>query len=137
MLKFIRNAVVPVGFAGSYGLSVAIPFMPSEWRPFGFIFAFLLLIVTLLLVLVLNKLLLGVYAPGPRLTPEQIDAIRKRRPADFLFAVLSIVVSLPIIFLMKEFGWGVISTLVVGLIVSVVLVLGFNMACVKYGQKRS
>jgi hypothetical protein len=98
---------VPAGFAGSYGLSVAIPFVPSEWRLFVFVSAFLLIVVTLLLVLVLNKLMLGVYLPGRRLTPEQIDAIRqaarKRRPAEFLLAIISMALSLPIIFLMKEF----------------------------------
>ena len=108
MLKFIRKAVVPVGFAGAYGLSVGTAFMPSEWRLFVLFLAILLCIVTLLFVLVLNKLMLGVCAPGPRLTREQIDAIRqdarKRRPTDFLLATVSIVVSLPIIFLMKTVG---------------------------------
>src|SRR5262249_41885419 len=140
MLKFIRKAVVPVGFAGAFGLSMATPFVPSEWRLFVLFFAVLLCVGTLLLVLVLNKLLLGVYRPGPRLTPEQIDAIRqdarKRQPAQLLFAIIVMAVSLPIIFLMKEFGWSRNSTLAVGLIMSVVLVLLFNIARVKHGQKR-
>src|SRR4029077_12704488 len=140
MLKFIRKAVVPVGFGGACALLLALPFLPPEWRSFVFVFNFLLCVVSLLLVLVLNKLLLGVYRPGPRLMPEQIDAIRqdarKRQPAQLLFAIIVMAVSLPIVFLMKEFGWSRNSVLAVGLIMSVVLMLLFNMACVKHGQKR-
>jgi hypothetical protein len=141
MVSYIRNAVALAGFGGAYVLLLALPFLSPEWRLFGLVFTFLLMVVTLLLVLVLNKLLLGVYRPGPRLTPDQIDAIRqaarKRRPTDFLLAVPSLVVSLPIVFLMKKFGWSQNSTLAVGLIVSAVLGLLFTIACVKYGQKRS
>ena len=141
MLKSIRKAVVPVGFGGACVILLALPFLPPEWRLFVFVFTFLLCVVSLLLLLVLNKLLLGMYLPGRRLTAGQIDAIRqdarKRQPAQLLSAAIAMAVCLPTIFLMKEFGLSRNSTLAVGLIMSVVLVLLFNMACVRHRQKQT
>ena len=140
MVNFIRNAVALVGFGGAFCLLMARPFMPPELKPSVLPFAILLFGVPWLLIPIINKLFLGVYLPGPRLRPEQVDAIReaarKRRRENFLLAIVFLAVSLPAIFLMKEFGGGLTAMMAVVSLLFVLVRL-FNFVYLKYGLTRS
>jgi hypothetical protein len=140
MVSYISSAVALAGFGGAYCLLVARPFMPPELKPLVLPFAILFFGVPWLLIPIINKLFLGVYLLGSRLTPEQVDALRqaaqKRRRENFLLAIVFLAVSLPAIFLMKEFGGGLTAMMAV-VSLSFVLVRVFNFVYLKYGLTRS
>jgi hypothetical protein len=131
MISYIRSAVALVGFGGAFCLLVA-----GEQGPLLLVFAILLFGAPWLLIPIVNKLFLGVYLPGPRMSPAQREAIRLAAGKDrALFPFLWFAgVGLPIIFLMKELGWGRNSVLVVGALLSVVMAVLPNVIRARQGQ---
>ena len=130
MVNFIRNAVVLIGIAAAFGLFAAKPLMPVELRPLMPLFAFLAVAVTFLLVVIVNKLFLGVYTPGPRLTLTEPEYIRQSAWKGRPMALLSIVcfggVGLLPSILVKELGWSRSSAIEVGVVASIIMVFAFN-----------
>jgi hypothetical protein len=138
MVNLIRNAIALVGFGGAFCLMVARPFMPPELKPSVLPFAILLFGAPWLLIPIINKLFLGVYLPGSRLTPEQVDTIRqearKDRRTNIVSAVYFAGVSIPMIFLMKEFSWSRNSAIEFGLVMSLFMTVIFSRIRAKYSR---
>jgi hypothetical protein len=142
MVKYIRNTVALVGMGGSFALFGARPFMTPGLRAWVPVLVILIVVATWLLVLVVNKLFLGVFAPGPRMTPVQREAVRealrqgarKDQPMAFLQIICFAGVGVPMIFLMKEFGWSINSVLVVGIVLSIIMALVFSVVRRRQGQ---
>jgi hypothetical protein len=136
MVNFIRNAIALAGFGGAFCLMVARPFMPPELKPSVLPFAMLLFGVPWLLIPIINKLFLGVYLPGSRLAPEQVDTIRqvaqKDRHTNIFAAVYFAGISIPMIFLMKEFSWSRNSAIEFGLVMSLFMTVVFTRIRAKY-----
>ena len=130
MVSYVRNAVALVGFAGAFGLFAAQPLMSPEFKPFVLIFAILLFGATWLLVLLVNKLFLGVYLPGPRLTSGQSEAIRqearKGQPLALLSALCFGSVGLLTVFLVKELGWSKDSAIETSIVALVIMIFVFH-----------
>lgn len=130
MVNFIRNAVVLIGIAAVFGLFAAKPLMPVQLRPLVPLFAILVVAATFLLVVIVNKLFFGVYAPGPRMTLAQPEYIRQSVRKDWPMPLLSVVCFggvgfLPII-LVKELGWSRSSAIEVGVVAPIIMVFAFN-----------
>lgn len=142
MVNYIRNAVALIGMGGCFALFGAQPFMSPGLRAWMPVLAILIVVATWLLVLVVNKLFLGVFTPGPRMTPTQREAVRealrqdarKNQPMAFLWIICFAGVGVPMIFLMKEFGWSRNSVLVAGMVLSIVMALLFNVIRRRQGQ---
>jgi hypothetical protein len=141
MVSYVRNAVALVGFAGVLGLFAAKPFMPPELKPLVLVFAILLFGATWLLIPIVNKLFLGVYLPGPRMTLAQRDALRegarKDRPLAFLSALCFGSAGVLTVVLVKELGWSRSSAIELSLAASLVMIVIFSRVRARYGRENS
>ncbi|MFY9600854.1 MAG: hypothetical protein WAR02_11530 [Pseudolabrys sp.] len=139
MVSCVRNIIAIVGFAGVFGLFAARPFMPPDLKQLVLVFAILLFGATWLLIPIINKLFLGVYLPGPRMTLAQQDALReatrKDQPLAFLSALCFGGAGVLAVVLMKELGWSRNSAIEFGLVVSLFMVVIFSRVRARYGRE--
>ncbi|MFZ0092884.1 MAG: hypothetical protein WB540_21665 [Pseudolabrys sp.] len=113
--------------------------MPPDLKQLVLVFAILLFGATWLLIPIINKLFLGVYLPGPRMTLAQQDALReatrKDQPLAFLSALCFGGAGVLAVVLMKELGWSRNSAIEFGLVVSLFMVVIFSRVRARYGRE--
>jgi hypothetical protein len=130
MVARVRNAIALIGVIAVFGLFAAKPFFPPGWHELAGALATAVFASAFLLILLLNKLVCGVYFPG-RQSAAQERALSPRSTRTDLFPHLMwlavyLGVGLLTVYVLKQFGLSRHELYVAALIAPVIVVVIFN-----------